>query len=71
MKTRSHGLTNPDHESLLASLSEFNHSLREQVVDLLLSIAILKETQQAQPNPQEMGEAAARQASRGQGPRHL
>jgi hypothetical protein len=32
------------HDATLASLSELNHSLRQQVVELLLSIAILKET---------------------------
>jgi hypothetical protein len=35
---------NESHDATLASLSELNHSLRQQVVELLLSIAILRET---------------------------
>jgi hypothetical protein len=42
-------VANQNHEATLASLSELNHSLRQQVVQLLLSIAILKET--AGPGP--------------------
>jgi hypothetical protein len=37
-------IVNQSHDATLASLSELNHSLRQQVVELLLSIAILKET---------------------------
>jgi hypothetical protein len=35
---------NQSHDATLASLSELNQSLRQQVVELLISIAILKET---------------------------
>jgi hypothetical protein len=35
---------NQSHDATLASLSELNHSLRQQVIELLLSIAVLKET---------------------------
>jgi hypothetical protein len=41
---------NLNHQSTLASLAELNHSLRQQVVDLLLSIAVLKETQGLPPS---------------------
>jgi hypothetical protein len=35
------------HDRTLTSLSEVNRSLRQEVVDLLLSITILKETESA------------------------
>jgi hypothetical protein len=46
--------SNLNYQPTLASLSALNHSLREQVVNLLLSIAVLKETQGAGANSQPM-----------------
>jgi hypothetical protein len=45
---------NLNFQPTLASLSALNHSLREQVVNLLLSIAVLKETQGAGANTRRM-----------------
>lgn len=36
-------MTHCSHEMTVTSLSEINHALRRQVVDLLLSIAVMKE----------------------------
>jgi hypothetical protein len=47
---------NESQDATLASLSELNHSLRQQVVELLLSIAILKET--AGPELESRGDRA-------------
>jgi hypothetical protein len=38
----------PNREATLALLGAINHSLREKVVDLLISITVLKETQSLQ-----------------------
>jgi hypothetical protein len=50
MKNRSRQPTEPEqvadcsHEMTVTSLSEINHALRRQVIDLLLCIAVMKES---------------------------